>query len=186
MAKRSRKVHPVLVRLRPVIHAARAVAHFVLRRLPLCRFPIEVVLADKTRRRSLKRELARTVRRLQNVFGELLPSDVIVVVQQAIPGERELAGCCQLAQRPNRHRFALVRLALQVNGKRLSTDEVLAALTEQLVGLALQQAPGIDIRVPIRLEPGDDGPAERRTPMPPSPLRPLRDLSADRPEPPAV
>ncbi len=186
MAKRSRKVHPVVVRLRPVIGALAAVLRFVRRHLPLCRFPIEVVLADKTRRRCLKRELARTVRRLQRVFGELLPSDVVVIVQQAIPADRELAGCCQLAQRPNRPRFALVRLALQVNGKRLTTDEVLAALTEQLVGLALQQAPGIDIRVPIRLEPGDDGPAERRTPLPPSPLRPLRDVSADLPQPPAV
>ena len=186
MAKRSRKVHPVVARLRPVLDVFAATARFIRRHLPQCCFPIEVVLADKTRRRSLKRELGRTVRRLQKVFGELLPTDVVVVVQQAIPASTELAGCCQLAQRPNRQRLALVRLALQVNGKRLSTDEVLAALTEQLVGLALQQAPGIDIRVPIRLEPGDDGPSERRTPLPPSPLRPLRDVSAERPEPPAV
>ena len=130
MAKRSRKAHPVVVRLRRVLAPLAAAARFVWRHLPLPRrIPIEVVLADPSRRRALKRELAHTVRRLQKIFGELLPSDVVVVVQQAIPAERELAGCCQLAQRPDHQRFALVRLALQVNGRRLSTDEVLAALT---------------------------------------------------------
>ena len=185
MAKRSRKLHPAIARVRRIWQAMSAAACLVRRHLPLPRrIPIEVVLVDKTRRRSLKRELVRTVRRLHKVFGELLPADIVVVVQQAIPAERELAGCCQLTQRPDHGRFALIRLALQVNGRRLSTDEVLAALTEQCVGLALQQAPGIDIRVPIRLEPGEG--SERRTAFPPDPLRPFRDVSSDRPEPPAA
>ena len=183
MSKRSRKAHPIVVKLRKASAPLVAAARFVGRHLPLRRrIPIEVVLADAGRRRTLKREVARTVRRLQRLLGGLLPDDIVVVVQQAIPAEAELAGCCQLAQRPDKRRFALVRLALQVSGRRLSTDEVLAALAEQCVGLALQQAPGIDVRVPIRLEPGESR-HDRRTAFPPDPLRPFRDVSSDTPEP---
>ena len=185
MSKRSRKAHPIVLRLRRLSAPIAGAARFLGRHLPLRRIPIEVVVADRGRRRALKRELARTVRRLQKLLGGLLPDDIVVVVQQAIPAERELAGCCQLAQRPDQQRFALVRLALQVSGRRLSIDEVLAALVEQCVGLALQQSPGIDVRVPIRLEPGE-GRADRRTAFPPDPLRPFRDVSSEPPEPPAA
>ncbi len=182
MAKRSRKVHPIVTALRRVCAALATTGRFIRRHLPLPRrIPIEVVLADQVRRRALKREVARTVRSLQRILGELLPGDVVVVVQQAIPAEQELAGCCQLAQRPDQRRFALIRLALQVDGRRLSTDEVLATLAEQCVGLAMKEAPGVEHRVPVRLQPG-----ERRTSFPPDPLRPLRDVSHDEPEPPAA
>jgi len=139
--------------------------------------PVEVLIADHARRRALERELRRGLRRLQRALGAPLPDDLAVVVQQVIKTDRHLAGCCQIGQRPAGGRFALVRLALQVNGRRLGTDELLAALAEQCVGLAMRESGSPSVLVPVELEPV--GPAElgHLRPLRPDPLAPRPDGS---------
>jgi hypothetical protein len=131
--------------------------------------PVEVLIADRARRHELERELRRGLARLQRALGTPLPAELAVVVQQVITTDRQLAGCYHLGQRPDGRRFALVRLALQVNGRRLTTDELLAVLAEQCIGVLTQ--PGPSFLVPVELEPG---PAEPRRPtrLRPDPLAP--------------
>jgi hypothetical protein len=132
--------------------------------------PVEVLIADRTRRRMLERELRRGLRRLQRALGAPLPAGLAIVVQQVIATNRQLAGCYQLGQRPDGSRFALVRLALQVNGRRLTTEELLAALAEQYIGLATQES--ASVLVPIDFEPGQQSQARRPTALRPDPLAP--------------
>lgn len=135
--------------------------------------PVEVLVTDCVKRRALERELRSGMRRLQRVLGAPLPAELAVVVQQVITAERQLAGCYQVGQRPDGTRFALVRLALQVNGRRLSPDELLAALAEQCIGLATQHS--ASVLVPIDFEPGrTEQPADirRLTALRPDPLAP--------------
>ncbi len=135
--------------------------------------PVEILIADRAKRRLLERELRYGLRRLQRALGAPLPAELAVVVQQVIATERQLAGCYQLGQRPDGTRFALVRLALQVNGRRASTDELLAALAEQCVGLG---HPGsASVLVPIDFEPAQPAQlaeARRRSALRPDPLAP--------------
>jgi len=93
-----------------------------------------------------------------------------VLVQQVIHTDRQLAGCYVLGQRADGSRFALVRLALQVDGHRLSTDELLAVLAEQLVGLATQQSSSV--LVPIDLVPAPAPASRTARVLPPYPLAP--------------
>ncbi|MDE3075655.1 MAG: hypothetical protein KGJ86_09505 [Chloroflexota bacterium] len=131
--------------------------------------PVEVVIADDGRRRALTREITRGLRNLQRIFGSPLPADVVVIAQQVIAKDRQPAGCFQVGMRPDGSRYAVIRLALQANGKRLSTDEVLAALTEQCIGILAQDARSIV--VPIEFDAGGDAgvPAE----LPGDPLAPV-------------
>ena len=115
--------------------------------------PVEVLIADHARRRALERELRTGLCRLQRALGAQLLDDLAVVVQQVIQTDRQLAGCCQVGQRPAGRRFALIRLALQVNGRRLATDELLAVLAEQCIGLAMREGAGPSVLVPVELEP---------------------------------
>lgn len=115
--------------------------------------PVEVLVIDRNRRQGLERELKAALRQLRHALGAELPEGLAVIVQHVIATDRQLAGCCQLAQRPDGGHFTLIRLALQVGGKRLSTDEVLAALAEQCIGLAMQQQPGASVLVPVDLDP---------------------------------
>src|SRR5690348_4003605 len=84
------------------------------------RIYIEILVANATRRRRLERKLRAGVRQLQRVLGQP-PGEVTILVQQVITTDRQLAGCCYLAHRPDGTPSALWRLALQVNGRRLDT-----------------------------------------------------------------
>jgi hypothetical protein len=77
---------------------------------------------------------------------------VVVVVQQVICVDRPMAGCYQLARHTDGASFSLIRLALQVDGREIPMDEVLSVLAEQCIGLAVQQAGGVGLLVPIELE----------------------------------
>lgn len=137
--------------------------------------PVEVLVADGARRRALERELRRGLRRLRGALGAPLPVDLAVVVQQVLVTDRQLAGCYQLGLRPDGSRFALARLALQVNGRSLSTDELLAALADVLIGLTVEQCGGSSVLVPIDLEPWSGAPATEAphlTTLRPDPLAP--------------
>ncbi|MGE3795881.1 MAG: hypothetical protein AB7I38_18415 [Dehalococcoidia bacterium] len=127
---------------------------------------------DRARRRAVEREVRRGLAHLRRVVGTTQPAELAVVVQQVITTDRQLAGCYQLGQRPDGSRFALVRLALQVNGRRLTTDELLAVLAEQCIGVLTQHSPSV--LVPVELDPGPTEP-RRPAPLRPGPLAPHAD-----------
>ncbi len=131
--------------------------------------PVEVLVADRTRRRLVERELRGGLHRLQRALDAPLPTGLAIVVQQVIATDRQLAGCYQVGQRSDGSCFALVRLALQVNGRRLTTDELLAALAEQYIGLVGRDS--ASVLVPIDFEPGPPQ-AQRLTALRPDPLGP--------------
>src|SRR5437867_13415317 len=87
------------------------------------RVPIEVLVYDRRRRRALERELRWALRRLVRVLSAPLPAGTAVIVQEVVGAERPLAGCYHLAAGPDGAHVALVRLALEVGGRRLGTDE---------------------------------------------------------------
>lgn len=148
------------------------------------RIPIEVLTADRAKRAVVGRELDRGLRRLRRVLDDALPADLAVVAQHVIATDHQLAGCYQVGQRPDGPRFALIRLALQVNGRRLATDELLAVLAEQCIGLAAQ-GNGPTVLVPIDLEPASAPEPHRLTALPADPLGSSLDGTARRgPEPP--
>ncbi len=151
MSKRTRTNCPVLQLLRQVAHVIAAFARAIARLLRHRRTPIEVVITDDRRRKALKHEIAKTLHRLQNLFPSL-PADVVIVAAQVIPKRRQPAGCFQVGSRTDGSRYAVIRLALQVNGRRLSTDEVLATLLEQCLGIVAQDADSVV--VPVEFEPG--------------------------------
>jgi hypothetical protein len=118
----------------------------------------------------VQRELRRGLHRLQRALGAPLPAGLAIVVQQVIATDRQLAGCYQVGHCSDGRRFALLRLALQVNGRRLTTDELLAALAEQCIGLATQES--ASMLVPIDFEPGRAAERPRLTALRPDPLGP--------------
>jgi hypothetical protein len=134
--------------------------------------PVEILVADRARHRRLQRDLRSGLRRLERALGGSFPTDVAVVVQQVICTDRQLAGCYQLGHRPGGGGLALIRLALQVNGRRLETDELLAALAEQCIGLALHGSGGTGLLVPIELEPARPTEDGRPSALRPDPLAP--------------
>jgi hypothetical protein len=102
------------------------------------------------------------------------------VVQHVIRTDRQLAGCCQVGQRPDGTRFAFIRLALQVNGRRVGTDELLAALAEQCIGLLTQANGATSLVVPVELEVEPAAGPHRLTALPPDPLMPHTNGSSER------
>ena len=161
-------------RLRPVLHLIRR----AWRRHG--RVPVAVVVADRAQRRSLERELRAALSRLERVLGRPWPADTAIIVQKVVCTDRQLAGCSQIGQRPDGARFVLIRLALQVNGRRLSTDELLAALVEQCVGVALRSG-GPCVLVPFDLEPSEQtGRAGRPAALRPDPLAPDAGAAGER------
>jgi hypothetical protein len=153
-------------------HRGAAVAGHVLRALRRRCVRVEVLVADPARRRALEREVRGGLRRLEHVLGTPLPREAAVLVQQVLPGERPLAGCFQTGLRPDGRRYARIRLALEVEGRPLSTDELLAILTEQCVGLADQEN-SRTVLVPVELPPAPPAPsAGAGRPQPPRAFRP--------------
>ncbi len=135
---------------------------------------VEVLVADERWRRDLESEVRQGLRRLGHALDNPLASsgEVAVVVQHAIKTDRQLAGCYQVGELGNGQRFALIRLALQVNGRRLDLDEILATLAEQWIGLAIQQSSRPSVLVPIDLEPVGAADVRPLTTLLPDPLNP--------------
>ncbi|MDA8216293.1 MAG: hypothetical protein M0Z94_01600 [Dehalococcoidales bacterium] len=134
--------------------------------------PVEVLIVDRDKRRALEGELRRGLRRLGGAVGTPLPTHAAVVVQQILKTDRQLAGCYQLWQRPDGARCALFRLALQVNGQHFSPDELLAALAEQWIGLAIEQSGTPSVLVPVELDPARPPETKRLAALRPDPLAP--------------
>jgi hypothetical protein len=97
---------------------------------------VEVLVADRGRARTLAREIRGTLRALRRGLGPALPDELVVVVQQVVRADRPLVGCYDVARRADGGRFVLVRVALSVGPRKLGTDEVLAALADQVIALA--------------------------------------------------
>jgi hypothetical protein len=138
--------------------------------------PIQVLVTDRRLRRSLARHLHAGLHRLQGVVGDGFGTgqlQVAVVVQQTIgTGRGPLAGCCHAAERPEGSRFALIRLALEVNGRHLTTDELLAALSEQFIGLVTGQAAPVGEVLAAWATPVADHIAPAARPLSGDPARP--------------
>lgn len=120
---------------------------------------IEVLIADPARRRSLERNLRETVRRLDVLMP--LPDELpaLVLVQQVIHTDTRLIGAVEEVHATGRRRINLIRLPLQVNGTRLSIDEVLAALAEQWVYLVAPDSQRVGIRAVVETAAKQTGPS---------------------------
>jgi len=136
--------------------------------------PLEVLVASCSRRRKIERELRTGLRQLQRVLSPLSLVEIAVVVQHVITMDRQRAGCYQLGQRPDGSQSALLRVALEVNHRRLSSDELLAVVAEQWIAIANQQS-GPSLLVPIDYESGQTNPEKLAPSLRPDPLMPYRD-----------
>ncbi len=135
---------------------------------------IEVLLTNGSRRRKIERELHAGLRQLQRVLGPPSLVEIAVVVQQVITMDRQLAGCYQVRQRPDGSHSALLRVALEVNHTRLSSDDLLAVVAEQWIAIANLQS-GPSLLVPIDYESGQTQPEKLASSLQPDPLMPYRD-----------
>ncbi|MCL5108045.1 MAG: hypothetical protein M1401_04120 [Chloroflexi bacterium] len=129
--------------------------------------PVEVLVEDPARRLALRRTLLTALRQLERTMGGRPPTRLAVVVQQFINTDHELAGCYQVWQTADGSRSALIRLALQVDGRPLSTDDLLSALGEQYVDLVVQLSERPVVLVPLEL-----GSAQSPSTTPLDPLLP--------------
>lgn len=136
--------------------------------------PVDVLIADRLRRRRLERPLRQGLRRLEHALGEGLSIEIAVIVQQVITTDHQLAGCYQTGLRPDGTRLTLIRLALEVDGHQLNIDELLAVLAEACIGVATQYG-GPTVLVPVELAPGQPASknitALRLDPLAPHPNR---------------
>ena len=135
---------------------------------------VEVLIADRARRRDLEHELRCGVRQLQRVLGSAFPADLAVVVQCVIATDRQLAGRYQVGQRPDGKRFALAWLALQVGDQHVSADELLAMLAELCISLATHELRGPSVLVPVAFESTQPSDHRRANGFQPDPLSPNR------------
>ncbi len=133
---------------------------------------VEVLIVDRVKRRNLEVELRRGLRRLGQVVGIPYPTRAAVVVQQVLKTDRQFAGCYQLWHHPDGARCVLFRLALEVNGRPLGPDELLAALAEQWICLAIEQSAAPSVLVPVEFDPTHPSETRRLTALRPDPLAP--------------
>lgn len=123
----------------------------VVRRLRT-RGPIVIVDSRRRQARRLRREVGRAARTYARGLGAELPRGMVVVVQRVVHEGRQLNGLLQAFDGPNGDRRYVVHLALSVNGRQVSGDELLAALRHQLAR-ALEDIVGKPVlSVPLDLE----------------------------------
>jgi len=98
--------------------------------------PIDVVLGDRAQRWRWRRLLGDALRRLRRLVGVAPGDGLALLVAEWLPdGQR--ASCAPTRRRTDGRTVHLVSLALSVPERRLSPDEVLAALAEQYLALTL-------------------------------------------------
>jgi len=118
------------------------------------RHPGPAVIVDVRRRqaRRLRREVARAARTYARALGAELPPRLLVVVQRVVYEGRQLNGLLQAFDTPGGSRRYVLHLALSINGRQVSEDELLAALRHQLARV-LEDAVGKPaLSVPLDLE----------------------------------
>lgn len=154
------------------ITAARCLWQFLRRgRRPI---PVEVLIADRGRRRMLQREIRVSLGCLRRALGNMFPAEMSVVAQNVIGTDRPLAGCYHVGKRPDGSPFVLLRLALQRDGCSVTRDQLLAVLAEQCIDLALQQSGAPSSLVPVDVGPQQPREGKRLVALPPDPLAPSR------------
>lgn len=142
--------------------------------------PVEVLIADRGRRRMLEREIRISLSRLRRALGDMFPAEMSVVAQNVIGTDRPLAGCYHVGRRPDGSPFVLLRLALQRDGCSVTRDQLLAVLAEQCIDLALQQSGAPSSLVPVDLGSQQPRVGKRLVALPPDPLAPSRGPFASR------
>jgi hypothetical protein len=142
--------------------------------------PVEVLVKNRVQRRTIERDLQSGLRRLRRALGDQFPLGVTVLVQRVICTDRQLAGCYQVSHRADGDSFALIRLALEMDGRQLRTDEMLSVLAEQCIGLAVHQSGGTGVLVPIEFDPARQPDRPHADALPPDPLRPAPTAVRDR------
>jgi hypothetical protein len=118
------------------------------------RRPGPTVIVDVRRRqaRRLRREVARAGRTYARALGAEVPPRLLIVVQRVVYEGRQLNGLLQAFDAPDGSRRYVVHLALSINGRQVSEDELLAALRHQL-SRALEDVVGKPVlTVPLDLE----------------------------------
>ena len=118
------------------------------------RRPGPTVIVDVRRRqaRRLRREVARAARTYARALGAEVPRRLLVVVQRVVYEGRQLNGLLQAFDTPDGSRRYVLHLALSINGRQVSEDELLAALRHQLARV-LEDAVGKPaLSVPLDLE----------------------------------
>lgn len=116
--------------------------------------PTVIIDARRRQARRLRRETARAARTYARALGAELPPGLLVVIQRIVHEGRQLNGLLQAFEGADGNRRYAVHLALSVNGRQVSEDELLAALRHQLtramedaVGKAVLSVP-LDLEVP--------------------------------------
>jgi hypothetical protein len=116
------------------------------------RGPIVIVDGRRQQGRRLRREVARAARTYARALGVELPPGLLVVVQRVVHEGRQLNGLLQAFDTSNGDRRYVAHLALSVNGRQVSDEELLAALRHQLARV-LQDIVGEPmLNVPLDLE----------------------------------
>jgi hypothetical protein len=112
------------------------------------------VIVDGRRRqgRRLRREVRRAAQTYARALGVELPPGLLVVVQRVVHVERQLNGLLQAFDACNGGRRYIVHLALSVNGRQVSDDELLAALRHQLACIVKDVVGEPVLNVPLDLE----------------------------------
>jgi hypothetical protein len=163
-----RRSQPLRVRVcRRLIAGAAATLRRARRALTRRGPRVQVLMTDRARARAIRREVHAALRALRHALGPAVPDELVVVVQQVVRADRPLVGCYEVARRPDGGRFVLVRVALSVGPRKLGTDEVLAALADQVVALA-----DVGPREVVPLELAAPPAAAPSVAAPPEPARP--------------
>ncbi len=116
--------------------------------------PTVIIDARRRQAQRLRRETARAARTYTRALGAELPPGLLVVIQRIVHEGRQLNALLQAFEGADGNRRYVVHLALSVNGRQVSEDELLAALRHQLtramedaVGKAVLSVP-LDLEVP--------------------------------------
>ena len=116
------------------------------------RGPIVIVDGRRRQARRFHREVARAARTYARALGVELPPRLLVVVQRVVHEERQLNGLLQAFDASNGNRRYVAHLALSVNGRQVSDDELLAALRHQLACVLKDIVGEPVLNVPLDLE----------------------------------
>ena len=116
------------------------------------RGPIVIVDGRRRQVRPLRREVARAARTYARALGVELPPGLLVVVQRVVHEGHQINGLLQAFHASNGSRRYVAHLALSVNGRQVSDDELLAALRHQLTCVVKDIVGEPVLNVPLDLE----------------------------------
>jgi len=116
------------------------------------RGPIVIVDGRRRQGRRLRREVARSARTYARALGVELPPGLLVVVQRVVHEGHQINGLLQAFDASNSNRRYVAHLALSVNGRQVSDDELLAALRHQLARVLEDIVGEPVLNVPLDLE----------------------------------